>query len=412
MAEPFFVRRLSSFLLPLAACAFLALPAQAAEPLRIASLQPFSGYKEGAEMSRKGIELALQEINAAGGVLGRPLEVLFRDTHADPTQTLRAAEDLKSREHITLFTGTQFDHTGLAMNDFARKNKVFFFRENGTTPRFGWDMGNRYAWRGGDTNTYYWAQLLAEEAAKNPAKRWALFAPNYEYGRAGVAMFKEFLKKLRPDVEFVYEVFPETYKFNALQSLHAAESKKPEAYFTLLFGRDNVEFIRQGRKLGVLKDKAVVCGMCGSPAELETTGKETPEGWATFGYPAQEIDAPRHKAFVAAFEKAYGRSPYYEAYVSYQMPYVLKQMIERAGTTDTEKLIDANLGQEVELLINRQRFNPFTNELNGGTWIGKTGFKDGKPALVAWRFVDVNAMYPGDAFVQKLRDAASNQNQN
>lgn len=380
-------------------------PASAAEPIRIGSLQPFTGYKEGAIMARQAIELAVREINAAGGVLGRPLEILFRDSHADPVQTLRQAEDLLNREKITLFTGTQFDHTGLAMADFAQKNKVFFFREVGTTPRFAWDFGNRYAWRGGDANTWYAARVLADEAAKNPAKRWALFAPNYEYGRLVTEKFKQFLKEKRPDVTFVYEVFSETYKFNALQSLHAALQSKPDAFLTLLFGRDNAEFVRQGRKIGAYKDKFVVSGMAGFGAELDMMGKETPEGWLTFGYPAEDIPAPRHKAFVAAFEKAYGRAPYVEAYFGYQMPYVLKQLIERAGTTDVEKLIDANKGKEVETLLDKQAFNPFTNEINSGVFVGRTGFKKGKAALVDWHFVDVNPMYPGDAFVQSLREA-------
>ncbi len=376
---------------------------QGQEPVVIASLLPFTGYKEGAIMAQNAVNLAQSEINAQGGILGRPLKILFRDTHADPVQTLKQAEYLLQKENIHLFTGTQFDHTGLAMNDFAQKNKVFFFRETGTTPRFGWDLGNRYAWRGGDTNTWYMAKALAQEAAKNPAKRWAIFAPNYEYGRSVSDLFKTFLTKERPDVSFVYEVYPETYKFNALQSLHAAAHKKADAYFTLLFGRDHAELVRQGQKIKAFDGKFVMCGMCGFGAELDTTGKETPVGWVSPGYPAKDIDLPTHKAFVAAFEKAYHETPYVEAFLSYQMPFIMKQLIERAQSTDPEKIIEANKGKSVQTLLGPKSFNPFTNELNEGFWIGQTGFQDGHPALLDWHYIDVDPMYPGDAFVKNMR---------
>ncbi len=378
--------------------------AQAAEPIKIGDLEPFTGYSDGAAMERKGAELAMKEINAAGGVMGKSLEILFRDDHAEPAMAIKAAEALVDIDKVVMLTGTQFDHTGLAVNNFAKERKVLFFRHIGTSPKFSWQHGNRYAWRGGDTNTWYLAKAMADEAAKTKAKRWAFFAPNYEYGHSMVELFQKFLKEQRPDVEFVYEIFPETYKFNAAQSLRAAKSKKPDALFTVLFGSDHMELVRQGKKMKFFDDKTVFCGMCGLQAELEVTGKETPVGWLSAGYPAEEIDNPAHKKFVAAFKKAYGKTPYVESFYGYMMPYQVKEMIERAQSTDTETIIDKNKGKTVTTLLGPKPFNAFTNEVNAGFWLGYTGFKDGQPAFLNWRYVDPAGMYPGDQFVQELRE--------
>ena len=97
--------------------------------------------------------------------------------------------------------------------------------------------------------------MLVPEAAKLKKKRWALVYPNYEYGQAAVAAFKENLKKLQPDVEFVAEQAPPLGKIDAGAVAQALADAKPDAIFNVLFGSDLTKFAREGKNRGLFKGR-------------------------------------------------------------------------------------------------------------------------------------------------------------
>ena len=182
------------------------LPAVAQQPIRIGDISPYSALPQGTDGWRKGWELAVEEINAAGGVLGgRKIEVLARDNAGKPDVAIRMAQELVTNEKVDMLTGTILSHIGVAVADFAGRNKVFFLASQPLTDSIIWEKGNRYTFRL-RPSTYTQAIAVAEEAAKLPAKRWATIAPNYEYGQSAVASFKAALRAKRPDVEFVAEL--------------------------------------------------------------------------------------------------------------------------------------------------------------------------------------------------------------
>src|SRR5437870_5540783 len=156
------------------------------------------------EPYKKGMELALEQVNAAGGVLGRKIELVSRDDGGTPGDAVRVAEELASREKVVLLTGTFASNVGLAVADFAKRNKILFLAAEPLTDRIVWADGNKYTFRL-RASTYMQTAMLAPEAAKLKKKRWAIVYPNYEYGQSAVATFKDQLKKAQPDVEFVGE---------------------------------------------------------------------------------------------------------------------------------------------------------------------------------------------------------------
>ena len=187
-----------------AAVAMLALPAAAQQPIRIGEISSYSAVPAFTIPYRNGWELAVEEINAAGGVLGRKLEVVSRDDGGKPDDATRHASELLASHKVDLLAGTFLSNVGLAVSDIARRNKVVFVAAEPLTDALVWEQGNRYTFRL-RPSTYMQAAMLAEEAAKLPARRWVTLAPNYEYGQSAVASFKELLKAKRPDVEFVEE---------------------------------------------------------------------------------------------------------------------------------------------------------------------------------------------------------------
>lgn len=107
----------------LATLATAFVPAQAQGVIKIGEINSYKAQPAFLEPYKKGMELAVDEINAAGGVNGRKLELITRDDNANPGDAVRVAEELVSREKIDVLTGTFLSNTGLAVADFAKQKK-------------------------------------------------------------------------------------------------------------------------------------------------------------------------------------------------------------------------------------------------------------------------------------------------
>lgn len=163
-------------------------------PIRIGEINSYTGPLAAFTVPyRHGWELAVEEINANGGVLGRPLEVISRDDGGKPADAIKFAEELVRRENVDLLAGTFLSNIGLAVADFANRNKTLFVASEPLSDALVWSNGNAYTFRL-RPSTYMQAAMLAEEAAKLPARRWATVAPNYEYGQSAVKAFQDVLK--------------------------------------------------------------------------------------------------------------------------------------------------------------------------------------------------------------------------
>ncbi|NBO90407.1 MAG: ABC transporter substrate-binding protein, partial [Betaproteobacteria bacterium] len=170
--------------------------------IKIGEINSYKAQPAFLEPYKKGMELALEEINAAGGVNGRKLQLIIRDDNATPGDAVRAAEELIAREQVDVLSGTFLSHVGLAVADLARQRKMFFLAGEPLTDKIVWQNGNRYTFRL-RASTYMQVSMLVPEAAKLRKKRWAIVYPNYEYGQSAAATFKQLLKAAQPDVEFV-----------------------------------------------------------------------------------------------------------------------------------------------------------------------------------------------------------------
>ena len=190
------------------------------KPIKIGEINSYSSIPQFTGPYRQGWQLAVEEVNAAGGLLGRKVEVISRDDAGKPEEALRHAIELSSSEQVDVLAGGYLSNVGLALADFASKNKRLFVASEPLTDALVWDKGNRYTFRL-RPSTYMQSAMLVEEAAKLPAKRWATIAPNYEYGQSAVATFREQLKAKRPDVDFVAEQWPVLGKLDAGSTLQA-----------------------------------------------------------------------------------------------------------------------------------------------------------------------------------------------
>ena len=397
-------RKFTAIAMTAALGAIISGTALAQKTIRIGEINSYKAQPAFLDPYKKGMDLAVEEVNAAGGVLGRKLELIIRDDGANPGDAVRVAEELVSREKVDLIAGTFLSNIGLAVADFAKQKKVFFLASEPLTDRIVWHSGNRYTFRL-RPSTYMQVAMLVPEAAKLNKKRWAVVYPNYEYGQSAVATFKEQMRKAQPDVEFVAEQATPLGRIDAGAVTQALADAKPDAIFNVTFGADLARFVREGNTRGLFKGREVVSLLTGEPEYIDPLKDETPEGWIVTGYPWYGIDTPDHKAFFIAYHKKYSDYPRLGSVVGYTTIKAIAAGIKKANSTDTEKMIAAFRGLTFDTPMGKATFRAIDHQSTMGAYVGKTTLRGGKGEMKDYRYLNGTKYLPSDDVVKKLRPA-------
>jgi len=374
--------------------------------IKIGELNSYKSQPAFLDPYKKGWEMAVEEINAKGGVLGKKLEVISRDDGATPGDAVRVADELITREGVSAIAGTFLSNIGLAVTEFAGKKQVFFLAAEPLTDKITWQNGNRYTFRL-RSSTYMQVAMLLPDALAAKKKRWALVYPNFEYGQSAVAAFKELMKAKQPDIEFVTEQAPPLGKVDAGAVVQAIDDAKPDAIFNVLFGPDLAKLVREGNTRDVFKNRTVVSLLSGEPEYLDPLKDEAPVGWYVTGYPWDEITTPEHKAFVAAYQKRWNDYPRLGSVVGYVTMHALAAGIAKAASTDTDKVVAAFRGLKLDSPLGPFEFRAIDHQATMGAYLGKIALKDGKGTMSDFKYVDGASVMPSDEEVKKLRPAAA-----
>ncbi len=396
----------SKFLLgaALMASALFTAPTMAQAPIKIGEMNSYKNFTSFLDPYKKGWELAVEEANAAGGVLGRKIEIISRDDNGTPGDAVRVAEELVSREGVSFLIGTFPSNVGLAVADFAKQRKTLFIAAEPLTDKIVWDQGNRYTFRL-RPSTYMQTAMLIPDAVKTGKKRWAIVFPNYEYGQSAAAAFKKLIKQQIPDAEFVVEQATPLGKIEAGLVVQAIADAKPDAIFSALFDADLAKFVRESSQRGLFKNLPVFTLLGGEPEYLDPLKDETPTGWYVTGYPWQYIETADHKAFIDAYRKRYNDYPRMGSVVGYATVKTAVAALKKAGSTDTEKLVAALKGLEVSTPFGPVKYREIDNQSTLGAYVGRLGIRDGKGVMTDWHYADGAKFLPSDEEVRKLRPA-------
>jgi branched-chain amino acid transport system substrate-binding protein len=378
--------------------------AVAQDVIKIGEVNSYKAQPAFLEPYKKGMELAVEEINASGGVNGKKIQLIVRDDNANPGDAVRAAEELISREKVDVLTGSFLSNIGLALTDFAKQKKFFFLAAEPLTDKIVWQNGNRYTFRL-RASTYMQVAMLVPEAAAMKKKRWAIVYPNYEYGQSAAASFKTLLKAAQPDVEFVAEQATPLGRVDAGSVVQALSDAKPDAVFNVLFGADLSKFVREGNTRGLFQGRDVVSLLTGEPEYLDPLKDETPNGWLVTGYPWYGIQTPEHKAFFLAYHAKYKDYPRLGSVVGYTAIKSLAEGMKKARSTDTEKMIAVFRGLRVSTPFGPVVYRTQDHQSTMGAFVGRTKNEGGKGTMVDYRYVDGSKVQPSDAEVKKLRPA-------
>lgn len=363
----------------------LSFPAHGDESsIKIGEMMSYTGAPEFSYPFRNGWQMALDDFNAQGGVNGRKVEVISRDDQADTAKAVLIAQDLVMRDHVVMLMGAGLDHVGLAVSDFAKQNKIPFIKQ----------WGGACDLIGHDKNPYWfitmecidvYARIFAQEAAKKPFKRWAIIAPNYQYGRTISAAFKKELMKLKPDVEFVDERYPNLGKINAQEEVLALKRAKPEAVFNQLFTSDLPQYIRAAKKLGFFDNIFVIGDLVGTPLAIRELGADYPDGWFSVGV-ASQPDFDAAKTFHDRYVARYSTEPDGVSYDGYKIMQFSIEALRKAKNLDGDSIAEALRGLQVESPIGLLTMRPEEQQIYNNYWLGYTHNNDGKGSFEVTQF--------------------------
>src|SRR5690242_9457967 len=375
-----------------------------AQPIRLGELNSYKTFAAFLEPYRKGMELAVEEVNRAGGVIGRPLELIVRDDNGNAGDAVRVAEELLAREKADVLMGTFSSAVGLAVADFARQRHALFLAAEPLTDKIVWENGNKYTFRL-RPSTYMQTAMLVPDAVRLNKRRWAIVYPNYEYGTAATAAFKQLMIARQPGgIEFV-EIAAPLGKIDAGPVVQALLDAKPDAIFSSLFAGDLAKFVREGELRGLFKDRPVFNLLAGEPEYLDPLKDEAPAGWYVTGYPWSAIATPEHRRFLEAYQAKFHDYPRQGSVVGYSAVMSVAAAIRKANSTDADKLVAAMKGLRVDTPFGRITYRAIDHQSTMGAFVGRLAVKDGKGVMVEWKYANGADYLPSDDWVRAHRPA-------
>ncbi|TCZ66747.1 ABC transporter substrate-binding protein [Roseicella aquatilis] len=370
--------------------------------IRIGEINSYTAQPAFLQPYRHGWTLALEQVNAAGGIDGRKLETLHRDDAGKPEDAVRLAGELVNAEKVALLAGGYLSNVGLAISDYANQNRMLYVASEPLTDALVWSRGNRYTYRL-RASTYMQSAMLVKEAAKLPARRWATVAPNYEYGQSAVRWFKELLTRARPDVSFVAEQFPALGRIDAGATVQALAAANPEAIFNVTFAADLTNFVRQGATRGLFERRRVVSLLTGEPEYLEPLQDEAPEDWIVTGYPWDQVNTPDHAAFREAYRRRWNDHPRLGSVVGYDTVMAIAAMLRKTSAVESEAMVDAMSGLRFGSVFGPVEFRAIDHQSTMGAFVGRTVLRNGRGTMADWHYADGKDYLPPDEVVRTLR---------
>ena len=313
----------------------------------------------------KGAEMAVAEINAKGGVLGRKLELLERDSKANADEAVRLARELIIKNNVDFMSGTLTSAEAPAVSTIAKENKIVFVAPTSKTIQLTSPANlHPYIFRLA-SNTDIDGRTGASIIAKwTDVKKVATIAPDYAYGRDAVAAFVDFIKKARPDIEIVDQQWPKLGQSDFTPFITAQMSKQPQAVFCDVFGGDFVTLAKQAAPLGYFKainNRLVDGGEVGTTDAAIALGPDYPYGiWSDAYDPViwPENEPAEHKAYIERL-KAFTHEQYASgwAIMGYASIIAIVEGIKKANSANSEKVAKVMVGLSFDTPIGKLTFN-------------------------------------------------------
>ena len=323
--------------LAVALCLGAPLASAQSSPIKIGVVTPLSGtYTPIGEQVKMGLDLAAKEINAAGGINGRKVNLIYEDEEANPAVATQKAEKLFQVEKVDFLTGTVNSGSTLAVGQVAERNNRLMATSVSFADSITGDKCSPNVFRVNARAGMQSAALAAWVEKEIPKANIFFIGPDYEMGRSTVSAFKR--ASAEKGGKAVGEVFAPLDNKDYSPYFGQVRSAKPNVIYTSVAGNDTVRLFSQMGEYGLNKGVTIV-GASGTVTSqnIGAIGKSA-NGFVTgVGY-SPKLDIPANKKFVADFQKAYNKLPDLYGADSYGLLYFYKAAVEKAKSTETDKV--------------------------------------------------------------------------
>ena len=312
------------------------------EPIKIGAMFISSGKMGGyGKHGRQAIQLAIDQINADGGILGRNLEAIVEDTMLKKEVALALAERFVNQDKVDFLMGPTSSGIAMGLSEFSRENKKILVLTQAAADELTGAKFHPYVFST-LSNAMMHSRSGAYLMATKPYKKYMCVGPDYSYGHSSWKMFKSKLQELRPDVEFVGELFPKFLTEDYTVEIKKVLETKPDAVWCPLWGGDAINFIKQALPTGLFDKVKFAFPVAGALEVLIPMGSAMPAGvYVSSRYFFTSPDSSMNQRFVKDYYARFNEYPDYMAGETYAGVYFIKAAIERAGTTDPDKIIEA-----------------------------------------------------------------------
>jgi len=327
---------------------FYSTHAEAQRTIKVGILDTYSGppavYGNDA---LNGFKLALNDINKKG-VLGTKIEFTTRDDKFKVDIGLSMAKELVMMEKVDLIVGTINSAVSLAVSDYLKGEKIPFIVWISKTEKITGEKGHRYVFSTAE-NTYMAGKAGGVALSKKPYIKYWIAGDDYEYGHAIADAAWRNLKALKPKVELIGQSWWKVGEPDLMPYITAITSAKPDAVIFATGGASMTNALKTIKTTGMSEKIPIWIHTATDHAVLKPLGKEAPEGvMGTMDYHFYHPDTPANKAFVKAFQDAYGNPPGFPAFHGYVTAHLIAKSFTKAGALDKEKFINAMEGMKVD----------------------------------------------------------------
>jgi branched-chain amino acid transport system substrate-binding protein len=381
----------------------LASAASAADTIKLGGMFPLSGRAEALGREWKiGAEMAVEEINAKGGVLGKKFELLSADDEAKPAKSVEIAKRNIQKDGVNFLFGVISSAGALAVAEVAKQEKVVTMITIGSTDGVTKEKWNRYTFRSGMCNSQETNSLALYTAKQYPKlTKFYNLGPDYEYGRTMWELFKGKTKELNPKATFIGEQWPKLFIPDYSAYINAILQAKPDAVFCTLWGGDLVAFIKQAKPFGLFEKMKWIIATGADVSVARALLNEVPKGIIAdqryyFHWPASK----KNQEFVKAYLGKNKEFPSAWAAQGYDGVYFLAEAVKKAGSTDAEKVIAALEGLTIDAPRGKATLRKEDHQLYADYMVGETGFVKDYPIPILLNTV----VFPADKVIYSLAD--------
>lgn len=389
------------------------------ESYTIGALYPMTGRAARyGEDSKAAALMAQDEINRAGGIKGKKISIIFRDSEANANRARQLAKEYILRDKVDFLMGVISSSAALAVTDVSKNYKKIFVGTDHASSKLTYEKFQPYYFRVSN-NTYQSMAAQALFASENDWVNYYVIGPDYEYGHALWDDFTKLMNKNGKSINVVGESWPKLFEPDYTSYITAIKAADPDVIVANFWGGDMVAFLKQANSSNLLEDIPLMSVDAGGNYEVfEALGNSMPTNVILSGrHHNNWPETDGNMKYVKKFKNRTGRYPTYAAEGAYLGVYFIAEALKKVDDDmDSESIIKAMEGLEIKAPEDPDGFtsyiDPFTHQIVQKQAIGKVkqnlAFPPATHMLSEWKVYDAELLIPTKEEVEYLRENQEN----